>query len=203
MCKKNENNNVTLPPDPATWMEQHGKFLFRYASARVRDPDLADDLVQDTFLAALQGCSRFDGQSSERTWLVGILKHKAIDHYRRHKKYDQLDDEAHLIAGDNTLGCAHSAQCKPLETTFPSSPQNGANPATALEASAFWSVFERCLSCLPPRIGCAFVLREIEGLDPKTICRQMNISERNLWVMIFRARTCLRRCLQANWMKSK
>jgi RNA polymerase sigma-70 factor (ECF subfamily) len=164
---------------------------------------LAEDLVQDTFLAALQCCDRFGGQSSERTWLTGILKHKAIDHYRRQRRYDQLDDEHNLIAGDNPLGCCRKSPCKALETMFSSLQENAADPATAFEASVFWSVFERCLSSLPPRIGCAFVLREIEGLEPEMICRQMNISERNLWVMIYRARTCLRRCLQANWLNSR
>lgn len=69
--------------DPKTWVEEHGNYLFRYALIRVRNETVAEDLVQDTLLAAFQGKERFSGQSTERSWLTGILKHKVLDHFRR------------------------------------------------------------------------------------------------------------------------
>ena len=58
-------------------------YLLRYARLQLRDPALAEDAVQETLLAALEGAARFAGKSSLRTWLTGILKHKIIDHLRR------------------------------------------------------------------------------------------------------------------------
>ena len=69
--------------DPARWVDAHGDCLYRYALVRVRNPEAAEDLVQDTLLVAVRSQDRFAGRSSERSWLVGILKHKIVDHYRR------------------------------------------------------------------------------------------------------------------------
>ncbi|HYG79948.1 MAG TPA: sigma factor, partial [Pyrinomonadaceae bacterium] len=70
-------------PDPGVWVDEHGDYLFRYAVFRLRDASLAEDVVQETLLAALQAYENFGGRGSERTWLVGILKHKVADHFRR------------------------------------------------------------------------------------------------------------------------
>src|SRR5438552_17591458 len=78
--------------DPSTWVDEYGDYLLRYALSFVRDKQIAEDLVQETFLAALQSRSAFGGNSSERTWLVGILKHKAIDHYRKARRQNQFEE---------------------------------------------------------------------------------------------------------------
>src|SRR4051794_6980988 len=67
--------------NPERWVDEHGDTLFRYALMRLRDPIKAEDLVQETFLAALK--SNFAGKSSEQSWLIGILKNKVIDHFRK------------------------------------------------------------------------------------------------------------------------
>ena len=69
--------------DPASWVDRHGNYLFGYALRRLRQPELAEDLVQEALLAALRGRDQFTGASAERTWLVGILKRKIVDHLRR------------------------------------------------------------------------------------------------------------------------
>jgi RNA polymerase sigma-70 factor (ECF subfamily) len=68
---------------PERWLDDHGDALLGYACARVRDRDAAEDLVQETLLAAWRARASFAGKSSERTWLIGILKHKLADHWRR------------------------------------------------------------------------------------------------------------------------
>ncbi len=77
---------------PENWVDQHGDYLFRYALLRLRNREVAEEVVQETFLAALQARDKFNGQSSEKTWLVGILKHKVIDHFRRTSKEVHLED---------------------------------------------------------------------------------------------------------------
>ena len=63
------------------WLEEHGTAMYRYALLRLRDPDKAEEAVQETLLAALQAYDKFSGGSSVRTWLIGILKHKIFDHF--------------------------------------------------------------------------------------------------------------------------
>src|SRR5207248_10181681 len=75
--------SVVAANDPAAWVDEHGDVLYRYALARGRKPDVAQDLVQETFLAAVRGHEKFAGQSSVRSWLGGILKHKLCDYYRK------------------------------------------------------------------------------------------------------------------------
>src|SRR5215831_4749526 len=65
------------------WVDDHGECLYRYALVRVRKPEVAEDLVQETLLAAVRGYEKFGGRSSERSWLVGILKNKVVDHFRK------------------------------------------------------------------------------------------------------------------------
>src|SRR5437899_11753189 len=67
---------------PVGW-DDHGECLYRYALVRVRKPEVAEDLVQETFLAAVRGYEKVGGRSSERSWLVGILKNKIVDHFRK------------------------------------------------------------------------------------------------------------------------
>ncbi len=69
--------------DASAWLEEHGDALYGYAKARVGTRELAEDLVQETLLAALQSRDRFAGRSSVRTWLFSILRHKIVDVYRR------------------------------------------------------------------------------------------------------------------------
>ena len=79
--------------DPHTWVDLHGDFLFRFALSRLRDPESAEEAVQETFLAALKSRDRFEGRSSERTWLAGILKYKIVDLIRRSSREKSLSGE--------------------------------------------------------------------------------------------------------------
>jgi len=65
--------------DPTTWVDQYGNYLYAFALSRVRDPSTAEEVVQDTLLAALGARKNFKKQSTEKTWLTGILKHKIMD----------------------------------------------------------------------------------------------------------------------------
>jgi len=77
--------NLTPQINPNEWVDRYGDALYGFALARVNNKQTAEDLVQDTFMAAVKSQKRFKGKSSEKTWLFGILKHKVIDHYRKHK----------------------------------------------------------------------------------------------------------------------
>jgi RNA polymerase sigma-70 factor (ECF subfamily) len=172
--------------DPTVWVEQHGDYLFRYALLRLRDPDLAETLVQETFLAALNSQEKFAGRSSERTWLVGILKHKIIDHFRRSSRERQEEEFF------NERG-----YWKVEPTDW------GIDPSTLVENQEFWRTLKHCVSELPPRTANAFLWREVDGLRSEEICKALDISAPNLWVMLHRARLHLRQCIEEHWLGQK
>jgi RNA polymerase sigma-70 factor (ECF subfamily) len=179
-------------PDPSAWVDRYGDYLFRYAMLRLRDRPAAEDVVQETFLAALKDRGTYSGDSSEATWLVGVLKHKIADHYRRQAR------EAPLEGGDlgehpdvgHFDGVGHW-------TTGPA--EWGGNPADLYRQGEFLDRFRMCLAGLSPNHANAFTLREIEGLGTAEICKVLGVSETNLWVILHRARALLRRCLETRW----
>jgi RNA polymerase sigma-70 factor (ECF subfamily) len=182
--------------NPERWVEEHGDVLFGYALARVRDRQVAEDIVQETLVSAFRARESFSGKSSERTWLVGILKHKIHDYYRKHyreretlEKTPNPDDER-FIEGqfDRWSHWKHK-------------PAAWRSPESALEEKEFWKVLRQCIDALPTRLGDAFSLRVLDGLETDSICKILDITTTNLGVMLHRARISLRRCLEENWFE--
>lgn len=177
--------------DPASWVDRHGDALFRYALLRVRDAGLAEDLVQECFLAALDARTRFAGQSSERTWLIGILKRKVIDHLRRAA-------QEHRLESLDPAGGAEEAFFD-RRGHWTSAPSRWAgDPRKRMETREFWDVFQRCLVGLSQHLADAFLLRELDQLSSEEVCKVLNLSPTNLWARLHRARLGLRRCLEAH-----
>jgi len=85
---------------PEQWLQLYGDILYRYGLARVRNAEVAEDLVQETLLAALKAKENYAGQSSEQTWLIGILKHKIIDSFRKASR-EQAQEYDDGFASDN------------------------------------------------------------------------------------------------------
>ena len=181
--------NATMPDD---WVEAHGDYLFNFAIGQVRDASVAEDLVQDTFLAAFKARDRFAGQSSERTWLVGILRHKIYDHLRhtcreRAVRSDAAPARGDEEAWDDAVLWLHdaAAECQ--------------SPTRRLELEEFRANLEMALGQLPPRVAQVFQLYEVEERPNAEVCQRLNISESNLWVMLHRARKQLRGHLAGWW----
>jgi RNA polymerase sigma-70 factor (ECF subfamily) len=193
--------------DPARWVDEHGDYLFRYAMLRVRDVALAEDLVQEALLAALQSAASFAGAASERTWLVGILKHKVIDHFRRTAREAPLDPGAEAAAEPDHLfmktgeWVGHWVAAAEPEKAHLGPVEWRGDPAELVERAEFWEVFSACLEPLPPRLASAFTLREVDGLTSEEICEVLGVTTNNLWVMLHRARAHLRHCIELNWFK--
>lgn len=163
------------------WVETHGDYLFNFAVGQMRDTNIAEDLVQETFLAALKSQNNFSGRSSERTWLVSILRHKIYDHLRkacreRALRVDPFPAHNDSEALDESLLWIHQIAA---EST---------SPRRRIELTEFREHLEKAMSKLPPRIAQVFQLYSIEECTNQEVCGQLNISESNLWVMLHRAR---------------
>ncbi len=176
-------------PDPEQWVDLFGNYLYRFAVTRVADPDTAQDLVQEALVAAVQSYRQFEGRSAIKTWLTAILKRKIVDYYRRKRSHTETDIET--ISVDSFDDSGH----------WRTLPNNWVvNPGAAYEQKEFMEVLYQCLANLPARLAEIFMLREFEEMDTEAICKQLDISESNSWVMLFRARMQLRKCLEHNWM---
>ncbi len=188
--------------NPDRWLNQHGNYLYGFAMARLRDSEFVKDIIQETLLAALQSRHKFAGRCSERTWLVGILKHKIIDHFRQASRRSFIDiDRIENPPGEPGELFKTERNWKRHESVVDDFwPSNWcADPVAELEKNEFRKIFARCLSELPPRQAQAFKLREIDALTSANVCGVLNISASNLWVMLHRARMQLRRSLRIHW----
>ncbi|MGA0025175.1 MAG: sigma-70 family RNA polymerase sigma factor [Burkholderiales bacterium] len=169
-------------------------YLLRYALMNLRNPAQAEDAVQETLLAAMEGAARFSGKSAVRTWLTGILKHKIIDHLRRSGREQPLtgsgDERSEADAVDALF--AEDGHWREF-------PADWGNPAAALENSRFRAAFEMCLQRLPARTAQVFAMREVMELPTEEICKALQITSTNCWVMLHRARLTLRECLELQW----
>lgn len=178
---------------PEQWLERYGNHLYRYALSRVSDAETAQDLVQDALAAAIQSYGRFKGQSSIKTWLIAILKRKVVDHYRRLRTQRESESVASTAESiDHQFNSRGNWHVIPDEWAV--------NPGSAYEQKEFMDILYHCLAGMPQRLAEIFMLREFEELDTKAICEQLNISESNCWVMLYRARMQLRVCIEKKWL---
>jgi RNA polymerase sigma-70 factor, ECF subfamily len=178
--------------NPIQWFEQYGDYLFAFAMSRLHNEMLAEDLVQETLLAALQSSPKSSNEASEKTWLTAILKHKIIDYYRHASRQatfvsDHIEDDFFDESG------AWSESPSDWETT----------PESLFEQKEFQMILQECLAELPKNLAAVFTLREIEGLECREICEVLNLSPNNLWVMLYRARLQLRRAIERRWLNQK
>ncbi|MZH02492.1 MAG: sigma-70 family RNA polymerase sigma factor [Nitrospinae bacterium] len=181
--------------DIESWFEEHGDGLYRFALLRVSDSTLAEDLVQETFLAAFKSTDSYKGQAPIRSWLLGIMKHKIADHFRKegHLKEVKKDYESELDIKEHFgMFC----------WTKGYGPKNwGNDPQESHLSNKFLSVVETCLKKLIPQQRDVFVLREIEEYKTNEIEGILGRTSNSIRVTLYRARVLLRACIEKFWLK--
>jgi RNA polymerase sigma-70 factor (ECF subfamily) len=182
--------------DSNTWSDRFADELYSYARWKVSDNEAARDLVQDTFLAAVRNLPNFRGDSSERTWLFAILKNKILDFYRsRYKKApsESLDESNGLQEQFEENG--HWRQERMPH-------QWASKEIDSLRQKEFFEVLGKCRDRLTGQQQLVFALKYIEDRDADDICKELDITSSNYWVLLHRARVQLRECLELNWINS-
>lgn len=197
MSDADQLTSKTIEPlSPDLWVEQFGDALFRYAMLHLRDPHLAEDLVQETFISAWKARTSYAGQSKPQTWLMGILRHKIFDHMRKQYR-EQLILESSLKTDEESFNQSFFDRLDHWKQP----PASWNNPQAALQEKEFQHVLHTCISNLPNYMADAFILRVMDGLSTEEVCNILNISSTNLAVILHRARIRLQQCLQNNWFK--
>lgn len=184
--------------DPSTWVDAYGDALYRFALVRLRDAGLAEEAVQETFLSALSAAASFAGRSSERTWLFGILKRKVVDALRRRTRERPMGSGSEGASPDDVVDSLFQAR-----GSWDRPPGKwAADPAALAESTDFWRVFDDCFDGLPARAAQAFSLRVMDGEESDEACKILGVSANHLFVILHRARTRLRQCLEASWFEA-
>ncbi|MCZ4225418.1 sigma-70 family RNA polymerase sigma factor [Pedobacter rhodius] len=180
-----------LHSDPVSWVEKYADDLYRFAISRLRDEEVAKDLVQDTFLAALSQLSRFEGNSSEKTWLAAILKNKISDFYRKQAsrglneiRQSETVQQDFFDLENGHWNALHAPGVFGLEIN---------NPLLTKELSG---ILTACLKKLPPLWYSVFSMKHMDDLQSEKICMELKLTDSNFWVIMHRTKLNLRACLQ-------
>lgn len=180
------------------WVEAYSDDLYRWALHKTSSEDLAADLVQETFVSAMDGLDRFEGRSQPKSWLFSILKNKIVDHYRK-KRTDSLDDE------DPNGGAPepHSDGYfdKEGDWSEPDKMEWSGDEKELLDDPAFLKVLDHCIEELPERSRAVLAARFFQAKKGDLICKEMGLSSSNYWQIVRRAKLMLRDCLGMNWFK--
>ena len=178
---------------PDNWVDLYADYLYNYAIARINDPEIAKDLVQETFFAGLKSAKNYQGNATERTWLIAILKRKVIDYYRKiNSKKGKAEVRINYNSDSESEGDWLEEQVADpksiLENDF-------------IENEELGMAIQECIAKLPKKQSTVFTMKTIRGLSTEDICNELGINPSNLWVMVHRARTALMGCLNENWFR--
>lgn len=196
MASKNPNKTI----NPELWLNKYGDDLFAWAYHRTGKRALAEDLVQETFLSALKSMKNFRGDSNEKTWLFSILKNKIIDHYRKaFVKYEM--EESRLESSSDGESFIHKFFDSSGSWNKNQKPHNWHEDEThLLDDIEFQAVLKMCLDYLPGKWKALVLLKFMEEKQTSDICKELNITSSNLWVIMHRAKLQLRRCIEENFI---
>lgn len=171
--------------------------MLRFAKLQLRDDPLAEDVVQEAMMAALQGEKQFAGRSVMKTWIFSILRNKIVDAMRQRGR--SINFSA-LLPEEREMDAAFEVMFKPNDHWLPEErPADWGDPEAALHQEQFWAVFEACLKYLPESTARVFMMREFLEFDTNEVCQELEISTSNCHVILHRARNGLRRCLESSW----
>jgi len=174
--------------NPQKWVNDYGDYLYGFAFKKLLSKDLAEDILQDTFLSAFQAKDTFKGNSNEKTWLVGILKRKIADHYRKlSKRRENISDNNSPFISDRFLQGSWKEDKVPLQWD---------TDGDWSKDERFIEFIKRCIAILPEKWKAVFALKHMEDTNTQEISEELDISESNIWVILHRSRLQLRECIE-------
>ena len=175
------------------WVEDYTSVLYSRAYHKVSNVELAQDLVQETFLAAAEKVSGFEGRSTPKTWLFSILNNKIVDYYR--KKVNQpinIDSQESTHFFDQ-----HDSW---IEEKKPGTWHE--EKGNLLDDDEFQAILKMCLDALPEKWSMSVKLKYLSEKNGEEICQELGITPSNFWQIVHRAKLQLRDCIDNNWYKN-
>jgi RNA polymerase sigma-70 factor (ECF subfamily) len=180
-------------------VNQHHGALIRIAMGYVADREVAEEVVQDTWLAVIESLDRFEGRSSLRTWICGILIHKAKDRGVREKRHTTFSAlEASEDENDEAVDPSRFQQSGEWagHWAFPPRLWDDQTPEKLLASQQAVNAMQRAIDTLPATLREVLILRDVEGVEAKEVCEILHITENNLYVRLHRARERVRAAVE-------
>lgn len=177
------------------WVNDFTDQLYSWAYHKTSSKEMAEDLVQDTFLAAYNNLENFKNDSSPKTWLLSILNHKIIDFYRKKSKSLSIVDnnqEEEANKRVNDLFDENDNWKNPKEYSFEVEQH-------LLDNADFNLTLEKCMENLPEKWRMAIHSKYLTDISTEEVCSQLEISTANYWQIIHRAKLHLKNCIDKNW----
>ena len=178
------------------WVKQFGDELYSWAFFKTSSKEVAEDLVQDTFLAAFHKIDGFQGKSQPKTWLFSILNNKVIDYYRLSarttKKNFSLTENSGYELSDglfNKYGCWKTNDISAVWD----------QEDELLDNTDFNTVMEACMDELPQKWKLAVTSKYLTEKKTETICQELEITASNYWQIVHRSKLLLKKCLELKW----
>ena len=178
--------------DPEVWVEEYSDYLFGFAYSRLNNSHKAEDVLQETFLAAIKSIDKYDGRVPVKFWLRGIMKNKIVDSIKKDLKELNESELGHFPELNSKIfkrAGIFSRKVEPWDF----------DPSKSFEKEEFWKIFSTCLEKMKEPLRSIYMLKEIDGMKTENICKEFSISQENLWVITHRVRKSMKICLNKNW----
>lgn len=196
---------MSVSLQPSAWISLYGDYFYSMAMIKTGNKELAEDLVQDTFLSAYKAKESFKGNSSEKTWLTAILKNKIVDYYRKKdvlRNTDQYLSESEQ-SFDSSFFTTEGNHAGHWTTAAAPKDWDMEMADNQLNKSEFNKILQYCIQKMPPKLVPVFLARFVEEEKAETICKELQLTSSNYWVIIHRAKVLMRSCLEKNWFDTK
>lgn len=192
-------NDLSQPANTVKcWVELYSDKMYTWALYKTGTIEVAEDLVQDTFLAAFQSMDKFEGKSEPKTWLFAILNNKIAGHFKKQFRSPFLKEDL-SDKPPSFLDTLFDADDQWIKEQRPKEWSEG--ESHLLDNEIFVNVLQTCLSQLPANGMVAIKLKYLEEKKGEVICQELGITPTNFWQILHRAKLQLRKCLEINWFK--
>ena len=182
------------------WVEMYSDKMYSWTFYKTNSKEIAEDLVQDTFLAAFQSISKFEGKSDPKTWLFAILNNKIAEHFRKIYRNPILsENQANPNEGESFFDTLFDSNGEWQKEERPKEWQN--TEAHLLDDVAFVKVLQACMDKLPANWNAVIQLKYLEEKKGDLICQELGIAPTNFWQILHRSKLQLRKCLENHWFK--
>lgn len=181
-------------------IDRYHPSLVRIATLFVRDHGMAEEVAQETWIGVLRGIDRFEGRSTFRTWLFGILANQAKRRGERERRMipfsaltqPPADDAEPAVEPERFLpaGVAWAGHWASAPAAWETVPEEALLTGEARRA------IEAAVAALPENQRAVITLRDIEGWGSDEVCNALRLSQTNQRVLLHRARSRVRRALE-------
>lgn len=188
-----ENSKTILE----NWVNQFSDELFSWALYKTSSKETAEDLVQETFLAAFRKIDTFQGKSQPKTWLFSILNNKVIDYYRLSAKTTKqtfsISENSGYELSDGLFNETENWKNNDINPIWDQEEELLDNPE-------FNNVMQGCMEDLPQKWKFAVTSKYLTDKNADEICQELEITTSNYWQIVHRAKLLLKKCLEMKWV---